>query len=425
LIPADQIDEILESLDLSRAQPGAGFLEALFARFNARVPFENATKILRDREVADPAMKPRTPEIFWADHLELGSGGTCFARVAAFDALLSTLGFRTRRLLGKVGRDFDHAGLAVDTPAGEVLADVGFPLPGLIPTRVERVDTPLAELAVAKTERGTRVEWLDGVPDGPRALELFGATVSAAEYDSHWRRTFAPGSKFLTLLSMRRDLDNRTVSYADAGVRVDDRHSRLRVPVARGAAPARLAEIFGIEAEVVERAVALLEEDPPTSSEAPSAAPSSEATLTAYLEVAATPAEAYARIAAPAGYRRLVEGVAEVISEEPTATGFRLVLGAPGRTLEAREQAGAPQEMVDELAPDSAALRMRQERRTAGSGGDPRRSSWSAESRGGKTYLMRELFLAGSREDLLRNDSMRGRLAGALALDLLAWARML
>ncbi len=427
MIPADQIDEILESLDLSRAQPGIGFLGALFTRFNARVPFENATKILRDREVADPAGKPRTPEIFWADHLELGSGGTCFARVAAFDALLCALGFRTRRLLGKVGRDFDHAGLAVETPAGEVLADVGFPLPGLIPQGVERVETPLAELAVERTERGMRVEWLDGVPDGPRALELFGATVSAAEYDTHWRRTFAPGSKFLTLLSMRRDLDNRTVSYADAAVRVDDRHSRLRMPVAPAAAPAMLSEIFGIEAEILERAIALFDEDPPTSSEATLSAPLSGATVTAYLEVAATPAEAYARIATPAGYRRLIEGVAEVISEEPTAAGFRLVLGAPGRALDAGnpQQARAPEPMVDELAPDPAALRIRQERRTAASGGDPRRSAWSAESRGGKTYLMRELSLAGSREDLLRNDSMRGRLAGALALDLLAWARML
>jgi len=421
LIPGEILDEILESLDLSRAQPGAGFLEALFTRFNARVPFENATKILRDREVLDPAAKPRRPEIFWADHLARGSGGTCFARIAAFDALLTALGFRTRRLLGKVGRDFDHAGLAVETPAGEVIADVGFPLPGLIPPGAERVDTPIAELGVEKTERGIRVEWRDGVPEGPRALELFAPTVTEDEYAAHWRRTFAPGSRFLTLFSMRRDLDNRTVSYADAEVRVDDRHSRLRIPVAPGAAPRLLAEVFGIEQELLARAMEAFAEDPPgsTSTEATVSAPLSGATLTAYLEVAAAPAEAYARIATPAGYRRLVEGVAEVISEESTtaAGGFRVVLGAPGRPPDSREQAS------DDLTPDPAALRLQQERRT--SSGVPARSAWAAESRGGRTYLLRELFLPGSREDLLRNDSMRGRLAGALALDLLAWARRL
>src|SRR5262245_57323639 len=259
-------DDILESLDLSRAEPGIGFLDALFRRFNAQVPFENATKILRDRDVADAAAKPRTPEIFWADHLELGSGGTCFARVAAFDALLSALGFRTRKLLGRVERDFDHAGLLVEAeaetaaPAGEVLADVGFPLPALIPPGVERLETALAELSIARTPRGTAVAWVDGVPEGPRALELFDEPVTEERFREHWRKTFHPGSRFLTRLSMRRDLENRSVSFAGGEIRVDDRHARLRIPLAPFAAPARLAEIFGIDRDLLERASALLPE---------------------------------------------------------------------------------------------------------------------------------------------------------------------
>jgi len=43
----------------------------------------------------------------------------------------------------------------------------------------------------------------------------------------------------------------------------------------------------------------------------------------------------------------------------------------------------------------------------------------------GRTYLLRGVRLSGTREDLLRNDTLRGRLAGALAVDLLAWARTL
>lgn len=402
------LDEVLESLDLSRAQPGIGFLEALFSRFNARVPFESASKILRDREIADPSAKPRRPEVFWGDHLELGTGGTCFARVAAFDALLSALGFRTRRLLGRVGRDFDHAGLAVETPAGETLADVGFPLPGLIPSGAERVETALAELAVEKTERGTRVRWVDGVPDETRALELFAPTVSESEYDAHWRATFAPGARFLTRIAMRRDLENRTVSYAGGEVRVDDRHSRLRVPLAPADRAAALSEIFGIEREILERAFAIVPEPAPTDA---------AAMLTAYLETSATPADAYARIASPAGYRRLVEGVAEVAREEPMAGGFRLTLAAPGRGED-------PDAAVDEVELEPAARTLHLTRRTS-LGGSALRSSYAAEEREGKTYLIREAALGSARADLLRNDSLRGRLAGTLALDLLAWARML
>jgi hypothetical protein len=40
-----------------------------------------------------------------------------------------------------------------------------------------------------------------------------------------------------------------------------------------------------------------------------------------------------------------------------------------------------------------------------------------------ETWLVREAVLSGAREDLLKNDSARGRMAGTLAVDLLAWSR--
>jgi hypothetical protein len=69
-----------------------------------------------------------------------------------------------------------------------------------------------------------------------------------------------------------------------------------------------------------------------------------------------------------------------------------------------------------------AARRVRLERRT---GNAVSRSAYGVEERLGKTYLVREAVLPGDGQDLLRNDSMRGRWAGGLALDLLAWSRML
>ncbi|HLN58054.1 MAG TPA: hypothetical protein VK416_05800, partial [Thermoanaerobaculia bacterium] len=95
-------DEILEALDMPRSEPGIGYLQALFARFNERVLFETASKIVRSAEVSKPAEKPRGPELFWAEHLDSGAGGTCFARVAAFHALLSDLTFDGRVVLGRV-----------------------------------------------------------------------------------------------------------------------------------------------------------------------------------------------------------------------------------------------------------------------------------------------------------------------------------
>src|SRR5215813_6107560 len=118
-------EEILEALDLERAEPSFHYLQVLFSRFNERVPFESASKIVRDREVSDSMEKPRRPEVFWADFLELGAGGTCFARVAAFRELLTGLGFPGRTALGRVQADFDHSALLVTSGGEEWICDVG------------------------------------------------------------------------------------------------------------------------------------------------------------------------------------------------------------------------------------------------------------------------------------------------------------
>ena len=398
------IDDVLEALDLSRAEPGSGFLEALFVRFNSKVPFENASKILRHAEVASHDEKPRTPDVFWTDHLERGTGGTCFARVAAFDALASALGFRTRRVLGRVRNDFDHAALLVETPAGEVIADVGFPLSALLPARPGFVETALGGMRAAATGRGWHVAFEGGVPEGSRQIEIFGASVSEEEFRERWRSTFRHPALFLKEVSLRADRGNRAVSFARGEVRVDDLHSRLRVPLP---APrdAALSELFGVDRDVLARAFAAAGSPGPSSA---------NAGLTAYLEADVSPDAAFAAIASPDGYRRLVGGVADVVAEDRVASGFRLRLSAgggdPGATLE------------EEITPDADARTLSVVRR---SGASESRSSWRAEEREGKTWLLREAALSGAREDLLRNDSLRGRLAGSLAVDLLAWARML
>lgn len=397
-------DDVLDALDLSRAEPGAGFLEALFARFNAKVPFENASKIARHAEVADASAKPRTPDVFWAEHLEAGTGGTCFARVAAFQWLLTELNFKSRRVLGKVQRDDDHAALLVETAAGESIVDVGFPLPAILPARAGVAASTQGEIGVVETPRGLRIELREGVPEGPRALEVFCAPVSDERFTALWRDTFRAGSRFLSDVCLRRDLGNRVLSYALGELRVDDLHSRLRLPLSSAPEPI-LAEHFGVDANVLARAFAQVGRP---------AATGEEPTLTAYLETAAPAAEAFAAISTPGGYGRLVGGVAEVVAQSEIPGGFRLTLAAP----EGRAIAG----LEDEVAVDAAALRISVRRRQGANSG---LSSYRALERGGKTYLLREAVLPGRRDELLRNDSMRGRFAGSLALDLLAWARML
>lgn len=399
-------DDILEALDLARAEPGVGFLHALFDRFNARVPFETATKILRYARISDPDEQPRRPPLFWKEHLELGTGGTCFARVAALGQLLSELGFPVERLLGRVDSDFDHAALAV-TDGGRVwLCDVGFPLPAPVPAAQGQIDTALGSLVISQSARGFRVDICDGVPEGPRSLEIFSQPAAEEEFETAWRATFLSGSRFLESVALRRQSADRVISFSRGKIRIDDRHSRLTIPLTANR-PAQLAEIFQVDAGLLDEAFAIVRDPEPDDS---------NARLAVYYPTVVSAGEAFGAIASVSGYGKLLEGVARVESQQVSPPGWRFEVAPPTGSP------GTGGRFVEEVTADLDARRLTV-RRASESGS--RESVLRVATHGGRTYLVGEAALEGPREDLLRNDSLRGRLAGALAADLLAWARQI
>jgi arylamine N-acetyltransferase len=393
------VEDVLDALELPGQQPSLGFLETLFRRFNSRVPFETASKILRDADVADPAVKPRLPDVFWRDFLDAGTGGTCYARVAAFDALASELGFAARKALGRVEKNFDHAALVVSIGEKDWIADVGFPLPALVPAGGGEIETEILGLSASESARGTLVRFSSGIPDGPRRLEVFRDPVSEEEFSDHWRRTFHTDSKFLRSVSLQRREGARILTFTRGEVRVDDLHTRTRIPLSADRA-SKLAELFGVEQDVLRRAFSIAGEP---------SAEIADARITAYLAVEADPGKAFRPIASPEGYRRLMEGVAEVAGE-----GWRFRLSPPGTA-----EAGFEEEVTPDLNRRALEVRRRY--------GDGRIATFSlrVDVHDGETWLVREAVLSGAREDLLKNDSARGRMAGTLAVDLLAWTRLL
>ncbi len=397
-------DKILEALDLPAGQPGIGYLQALFARFNERVPFETASKIVRNAEVSDSAGKPRRPELFWAEHLDSGAGGTCFARVAAFDALLGDLGFVRRMALGRVVSEFDHAALLVTVEGEEWICDVGFPLPVVLPCAEGETESALGVLGVTRESHGWRIGLLGGVPEGPRDLEIFAAPVTREQFDRRWQETYRPESNFLSAVALRREKEGRTLSFAAGEIRIDDLHSRTRIPLP-APRPPLLEEQFGIARELLERAFRL-------AGDPDSAITFSEVSV--YLETDRPAAAAFEAIASPPAYRALLEGVASVREIDMGGGVWRLRLSPVATAGEgSREMA-----VEEEVTMDSTTQTLRVVRGS-------HESSYGVLLRGKKTFLVRRLVLPGSRLDLLRNDSLRGRFAGTLAVDLLAWARLL
>ena len=161
-----------------------------------------------------------------------------------------------------------------------------------------------------------------------------------------------------------------------------------------------LEEQFGVDAALLERAFGLAG-DP-----APSIA---AAEITAYLETGASPRDAFAAIGSRQAYLEFQSDAGRATAEEVTEDRWRVRMSPQ----DSEDESAAVEETVT-LEKEDHRLRVRR---------GERESAFEVSVRNGRTYLMRRLLLDGPRHDLLRNDSLRGRLAGSLAVDLLAWAR--
>jgi hypothetical protein len=253
-------------------------------------------------------------------------------------------------------------------------------------------------LAVTETPRGWAIAIEDGIPEGTRGIELFRARVAPEEFQTLWEKTFRPGAPFLQGVQVRKDLGARSVAFTQGEIRIDDRHSRTRIPLARPRTPA-LAEIFGVDAALLDDAFAIAG-DPESDLDSPEVAVSIEAPDGAGADAS------WNAIRSPDAWRRLHQGMGDVAIETrgPSAWTVR-VAPPPGGTEDAQEADA-----------DEKQRRVRVRRST-------QISFWEVSEREGRVWLTRRAILDGPRLDLLRNDSMRGRLAGILALDLLAWSR--
>lgn len=341
--------------------------------------------------------------MFWRERLAEGTGGTCFARVAAFEALVTALGFPVRKALGRVLEDGDHAALFVEASGREWLCDVGFPLPALLPAREGTTETGMGPLRVEKTSRGFSIAFEEGVPESPRRLEVFEISANETDFAARWEGSFRAGSKFMRGVYFRRQLEARAVSFASGEIRVDDRHSRTRIPLEAGRAAA-LEDQFGTSRDAIEEAFATVgDPDPGIAS----------AEVRVYLESPADAGRAWAAIASAEAYARLHEGVAGSAAQPTGPRAWRLSLepDAGGAAVDARAVA-----IVEDVEAHDASRTLEVVRKGM-------RSAWQVEEKDGSVYLVRRAELAGPRLDLLRNDSLRGRLAGSLAVDLLGWTR--
>jgi N-hydroxyarylamine O-acetyltransferase len=97
-LPEDLLERVLAGLGYSgKPVPDHAGLEALYAAWCRRVPFDNTRKLIHLR-ANDPAPLPGdSPSDFFEAWLESGASGTCWAIHGALTSLLMACGFDARR----------------------------------------------------------------------------------------------------------------------------------------------------------------------------------------------------------------------------------------------------------------------------------------------------------------------------------------
>lgn len=389
------LDGVLEELGVARKAPDARFLAEIFDAFNRRVPFESASKIVRNAEVGSEAAKPRTPEIFWEDHVELGAGGTCFSRTAAFAALAEHTGFRPAKILASISAPGSHASLLFSIEERTWLIDVGYPLSEIRPLASEAFETALGSCVLDVGEERAVLRFVAG-PERGRVIDYALAPVVEDEFRSAWEKTFSAPSMFVQDVVLRRYDGHRVLRYFRGEVQISDAHSRTIVPLVSARA-AKLSEIFSIDEALLERALAIAGDADPGRR---------TARVEAYREVGDAE-RVFAELASLDGYRRFVSALGEVEVDETGPGRYRAVL---------RNEAGSAVVEEIELMKEKEVLRVRRSGGLIDSG-------FAIDRESGAPRLVRYAELPDAREEFLRSDMGRGRIAGMLAMDLLALSR--
>ena len=140
---SDWATRYLHVLELEPSSPTLEFLGRLCRAQVTRVPFENATAILRRRAAADGPAATLDEDAMLAAWEARAGGGVCVDAAPMFRHLLQVLGYTVRPILAQISFPGSHQASIVTLDGGEYLVDVANGAPFFEPI-------PLDEPAVVR-----------------------------------------------------------------------------------------------------------------------------------------------------------------------------------------------------------------------------------------------------------------------------------
>lgn len=227
----------------------------------AHLPYENLSKILKEATAGRPAAARRGPAEVIADHVQFGTGGTCFSLTAALLHLVRALGWQAEPLLAdrRYGPD-THCALLVWIDGQPHLVDPGFlllqpvPLPTDSPTTIA---TGFNNVVLAPQTGDAKIDLLT-VRNGQTKYRLTfkAAPADAGEFLRAWDASFDWDMMHYPVLTRVRADRQLYLQGNRLAVRGPARVERATV--AAGELAAQISTIFGIAPAIPAAALAIL-----------------------------------------------------------------------------------------------------------------------------------------------------------------------
>ncbi|MFH1131397.1 MAG: arylamine N-acetyltransferase [Pseudomonadota bacterium] len=222
----------------------------------SHLPFENLTKLLKKHRGLPNAEWRRMPDEVLADHLSLGTGGTCFALTNFFQTVLRTAGYYCRPVMCDMRNEKNvHCAVIIQLKQSLLLMDPGFLLhqPILLqPGRTSECNTGVADVRLVGDPTGKTYELFTG--DTWR-YRMKIAEVPPEKFLSFWDASFNWG--MMNGIHLSRAVDGGYTYVHGNKLRLQKRQTKENLNI-RGIEEQVIAERFGIDPKVVKQAYALV-----------------------------------------------------------------------------------------------------------------------------------------------------------------------
>lgn len=261
-VPPDSglASRFLRHFRLSADQPAQELLRAVTAAFT-RLPYENLTKIIKQDQEQAAARARRLPAEVLADHIRSGTGGTCFSLTTSLLYLVRSLGWEAEPLLAdrRYGEN-THCALLVRIGGRPHLLDPGYLILDPIPLDLGgpvQISTGFNELVLTPRDDGRRLD-LATISQGQRKQRLTFKTApaDAGEFLNAWDASFDWDMMRYPVLSRVRE--GRQLYLQGDRFQTRDHASVRREGIPDSQMSSRIAELFGIDPQLVARALEIL-----------------------------------------------------------------------------------------------------------------------------------------------------------------------